>query len=158
MKEYKPRIRMELVNIILFPLIAVFTVLNQKIVSGSFGMFINTTLSGVLAQFVPSVLMIWLIYKIAYVIRLSYTIDDKGNIVKTKGVIGRFRQDIPYKRITNIHKNRNWLYRILGLTQVQIQTAGSSEVEMTLDGLIYGDGEEIYETLKKFKGIKGDGT
>lgn len=163
MKKYRPKIRMKLVDIILFPLIAIVVYLNPKAVLELFKVSFIPSQVMVLVPYIPLALIIWLIYKIIYVIRLSYVMlsyadNDDGNIVKTKGVIGRFRQDIPYKRITNIHKNRNWLYRILGLTQIQIQTAGSDAIEMSLDGLTYDDGEEIYKQLKKFEGIKGDGT
>lgn len=105
----------------------------------------------------PYIFLIWLAYKIIFVLRLEYEINEGGNLIKTRGVIGRFRQDLPFKRITNIHKNRSWWYRLLGLTEVQIQTAGSSGIEMTLGGLSYDDGEEIYIQLEKFKGT-GDAT
>ena len=157
MKTYRPRIRMELSDIIIMTLGAIFLFI--KPTSLIFKTEGNVyTMLNYIVPYIPYILMGWLVYKILYVLRLSYELDDQGNVVKTSGVIGRFRQDIPFKRITNIHKNRNWLYRILGLTLVQIQTAGSDAIEMSLDGLLYDDGEEIYETLQKFKGIKGDGT
>lgn len=164
MREYKPKLRMMWDTIVIGLAIAIFfiffnpTILEQE-ESGkeSTADSIMGLLDSVMV-YVPYLLVAYIIYKIIYVLRLNYTIDDKGNIVKTKGVIGRFRQDIPYKRITNIHKNRNWLDRILRLTDIEILTAGSSDIEMTFAGLGYDDGEEIYEQLKKFKGIRGDGT
>ena len=157
MKEYKPKIRMELDKIILIPAMIITLLYNPTILIFKSEGFVYELLNHIV-PYVTYILGAYLIYKIIYVIRLSYAIDDKGNIVKTKGVIGRFRQDIPCKRITNIHKNRSWEYMILGLTQIQIQTAGSSEIEMTLNGLIYEDGEKIYKQLEKFKEMKGDGT
>ncbi len=157
MNLYRPRIRMELDKIIMIPLLIIVLLRNPLyLIFKSEGT--NYALLNRIVPYVPYILGALLIYRILYVLRLSYVLDDHGNVVKVKGVIGRFRQDIPYKRITNIHKNRKWWYRLVGLTQIQIQTAGSDEIEMSLDGLLYDEGEEIYETLKKFKGIKGDGT
>ncbi len=154
-KEYKPKIRMELDSIIILPLMAIFLLLKPGTISKAFGE--SFEFMAVVVPYLPLIIIGWLAYKLIYVMRLSYMVEDKGNITKTHGVLGRFRQDIPYKRITNIHKNRSWLDRILGLTSIGIQTAGSDKIEMTLGGLTCSDGEEIYSKLQKFKGI-GDGT
>lgn len=156
MKKYKPKLRMLAEEFILFPIITIYLLLKPETLNGFFEIE-SLKFMGVVAPYLPYALIGWLIYKIIFVLRLEYTMNEKGNMVKVKGVIGRFRQDLPFNRITNVHKNISWKDRILGLTQIQIQTAGSSDIEMTLNGLSMVDGDEIYEDLKKFKGL-GDAT
>lgn len=158
-KIYKPKIRMLTDILIIMPLLIILLFFNPLILDSAFTSTEILPLD-ILVPYLflfPYIFLIWLAYKIIFVLRLEYEINEGGNLIKTRGVIGRFRQDLPFKRITNIHKNRSWWYRLLGLTEVQIQTAGSSGIEMTLGGLSYDDGEEIYIQLEKFKGT-GDAT
>lgn len=54
---------------------------------------------------------------------------------KESGVIWKKYVSIPYERIQNIDINRGVLARILGLSDLQIQTAGSSAISYGRGGL-----------------------
>jgi len=54
---------------------------------------------------------------------------------KESGVIWKKYVSIPYERIQNVDINRGVLARILGLSDLQIQTAGSSAVSYGRGGL-----------------------
>lgn len=158
-KTYKPKIRMLKEYLILTPLLIITLAIYPHLLGE---ILLIPLLDGLMflapyLSIVPVFFVFHFVYKILYVQKLKYKINEAGNLIKTRGVLGTFRQDIPFQRITNIHKNRNWLDKILGLTDVDIQTAGSDKIEMSFDGLSYEDGEEIYDILMKFKG-QGDGT
>ncbi len=158
MTIYKPKVKMLTDILLIIPAVSIALFFNPSGLDGITSIEILPLEMLVPFLFlIPYILLAYMAYKIIFVLRLEYEINEKGNVIKTRGVIGRFRQDLPFKRITNIHKNRSWWYRLLGLTEVQIQTAGSSDIEMTLEGLEYKDGETIYEELKRFKGT-GDAT
>lgn len=154
--EYKPKIRMIADNLIIGMAAIIYILVNPSIVgelawSLPFGFIINYL------YWVPIIAIIWYVHSILYIQTMNYTISQE-KITKERGVFGRYRQDLPYERITNIHKDRKLMDRILGLTSIGIQTAGSDAVEMWLYGLSYDDGEKIYNELSKFKKGKGDAT
>lgn len=66
---------------------------------------------------------------------LKYHFDDKG-VSMSWGVLFHRQIYLTYRRIQDIHVNRNIIHRWLGLAAVAIQTAaGSSSAEMTVEGI-----------------------
>jgi len=158
MKEYNARLRMILIGSLLkIVLISWFLFYDNNKLLTILSEITNLNFLKGIVPIIPYALTVWILYEIIYTMKLKYIIGDKGSLVKVKGVLGTFRQDIPRERITNIHMNRPLEDKILGLTQIQIQTAGSDKIEMTLNGLAKYEAEEIYKELQKFKKIKGDG-
>ncbi|KKW06259.1 MAG: hypothetical protein UY40_C0001G0037 [candidate division CPR1 bacterium GW2011_GWC1_49_13] len=71
---------------------------------------------------------------------------------KELGIIQKKYVSIPYNRIQNVDINRGMLSRILGLSDLQIQTAGMSGVigsEGHLPGLSQQDAEKLRDELIK---------
>ncbi|MEP7103301.1 MAG: PH domain-containing protein [Candidatus Dojkabacteria bacterium] len=98
----------------------------------------------------------------------KYELKEDG-FYKESGVITKKYVTIPYERIQNIDIYRGILARILGLSDLQIQTAGMSAVytnkgaygvnaEGRLPGLSEQDAKEIRdELIKRAKGSKHSG-
>ena len=152
MKKYKPMFRYILDDVVILGLIAITSAVYPV------KSLVDYPLLNVLLPYIPFIIGGYLLYKVLWVLRLEYNIDPKTNLVKIQGVIGRFRQDLPVQRITNIYINRAWWERIVGIANIQIQTAGSSGIEMNLGGLIDKDAQTIYDSLKKFDNLNIDGT
>ena len=80
---------------------------------------------------------------------------EQDNVVIKKGVIRKTTVTIPYSKVQNINIKRGLLLRILGLSEVQIETAGATAAtgKIKPEGLIPAVGEEdakkIFEFLNK---------
>jgi len=82
----------------------------------------------------------------------SFSIQDERIIIK-RGVISKRKVSIPYERIQNVNIVKGVLDRIYKVSNIQIETAGSSGVEGTFQGIL--DPEPIEKfILEKVKAIK----
>jgi putative membrane protein len=85
---------------------------------------------------------------------LRYTCDAEGVSMK-RGLFFRREVYLTYRRIQDIHVNRNILQRWLGLATVDIQTAaGSAAAEVTIEGILEADQLRDY-LYTKMRGAKG---
>ncbi len=77
-----------------------------------------------------------------------YELTDAG-FRKELGVISKKYVTIPYDRIQNVNIDRGILARILGLSNLQIETAGSTSVgtEASLPGLSIEEAERLRDEL-----------
>jgi len=109
---------------------------------------------------------LWLIFFALYVLfcyvwaNLTYKYWQyelaEDSFRKESGVIWKKYVSVPYERIQNIDINRGLFARILGLSDVQIQTAGSSAVSYGRGGLagagaegrLPGLGKDVAEKLR----------
>src|SRR3990172_4690041 len=81
-----------------------------------------------------------------------------GEFKKESGIIQKKYVSIPYNRIQNVDINRGTLSRVLGLSDLQIQTAGMSGVigaEGRLPGLSRHDAEKLRDELIKKVSLSG---
>jgi uncharacterized protein len=87
-------------------------------------------------------------------ITLRYKFDEEG-ISMSWGVLFRKEILLTYRRIQDIHLNRNVLQRWLNLATVAIQTAsGAASAEMSIDGIL--DAEALRDFLyQRMRGAKG---
>ena len=97
----------------------------------------------------------------------SYSFEVSRQSLNVKwGVVIKHSSTIPYQRIQNIDVNRGIMARILGLSEVWVQTAGSStgfgsfgslrSTEGMIPGLAVKDAEKLRASiLKKIKGRQG---
>ena len=75
---------------------------------------------------------------------LRYRIDEEG-ISASWGILFKREIHLTYKRIQDIHVNRNIVERWLGIGRVELQTAsGSSSAELTLEGMTDFEGVRDY--------------
>ncbi len=86
-------------------------------------------LSGPLTPLV--LLPLWFRY-----ITLRYKFDDSG-VSMSWGILFRKEVYLTYRRLQDIHVNRNLLQRWMGLAKISLQTAsGSSQAEMVIEGIL----------------------
>jgi putative membrane protein len=71
----------------------------------------------------------------------------EGEFRQEYGVLNKKYASIPYHRIQNVDLNRNLLERILGLSEIQIHTAGESSVSS--EGRLPGLEPDIAENLRE---------
>jgi putative membrane protein len=85
---------------------------------------------------------------------LQYRFDEEG-IAMCWGLLFRKEIYLTYRRIQDIHVNRNILHRWMGLGVIAVQTAsGSAGAEMTIEGIL--DLEPLRDYLyAKMRGAKG---
>ncbi|MEM8705611.1 MAG: PH domain-containing protein [Actinomycetota bacterium] len=66
--------------------------------------------------------------------RFTFRLED-GEIRVTRGVLSEDRLSVPLERIQSVSLDQQFLHRILGLVQVSLDTAGTSEAEFTIDAV-----------------------
>lgn len=87
---------------------------------------------------------------------LRYRFDDDG-ISLSWGVLFRTETYLTYKRIQDIHLNRNLIQRWLGLATLSVQTAsGSASPEMKIEGVLEAEALRDY-LYGRMRGSKHDG-
>ncbi len=82
--------------------------------------------------------------------RKSYYIDEDEFIVES-GVLANKKVSIPFQRIQNIGYEQNLLHRILQLRKLKIDTAGSAQSEVELNGLTFEVSDQLRDLLLKQK-------
>ena len=80
---------------------------------------------------------------------------DRKQLHVEKGVLRRSKIDIPFDRIQSISLQQPWLHRLLGVSQVKIDTAGSSGEEFNFNALSLTRAADLKEFLQAQ--IRGDG-
>jgi putative membrane protein len=79
--------------------------------------------------------------------RFDYYIEE-GSVKITKGVIRRQEREIPFRRIQNVDVNRNLVHRVLGIAEIDLETAGGGETEASLKYVDADDVEDIRDSIK----------
>jgi len=100
-------------------------------------------------------------YIVARVYYDRYLFEFAENAIKIeKGIIRKKYVSIPYERIQNVDIERGVLARILGLSDLQIQTAGYGGEFLTegrLPGLSVENAENLREEIMKKAGVGKQG-
>ena len=88
-------------------------------------------------------------------VTLKYKFDDTG-VSMSWGIMFRREIHLTYRRIQDIHLNRNLVQRWMGLATLGIQTAsGSATPEMSIEGIL--EAEELRDYLyAKMRGARGE--
>ena len=100
----------------------------------------------------PIVLMpLWFRY-----ITLRYRFDEDG-VAMRWGILFRKEVYLTYRRIQDIHLDRNLLQRWMGLAKISLQTAsGNSQAEMAIEGIL--EAEELRDFLySRMRGARNEG-
>ena len=105
------------------------------------------TLAALMAVMLVFTVICWLWSKWTYRF-FKYEIGSE-NFRRESGVIYKKYTTIPYSRIQNIDINRGIFDRILGLSCVSIQTAGSSNPYIVSEGEIPGLPVQVAEQIKE---------
>ncbi len=86
---------------------------------------------GGIAALVAAYFVIMLGYQLLYYQRFEYDLTaDSFDIAS--GVVSRRNREIPIRRIQNVDISRNVLQRLLGIAQINLETAGGSSTEASL--------------------------
>lgn len=104
--------------------------------------------------FVVGVIIAWLKY-----INFSYCLKEFDLILK-RGILDREEITIPYRQMQDINVNRTFLYRILGVSKLIIDSAGHEEAEeqnetdVILEPIDKAAAEEIRDILQRRIGVQ----
>lgn len=66
--------------------------------------------------------------------RFTFRVTD-GELRVTRGVFSEDRLNVPLERVQSVSLEQQFLHRIVGLVQVSVETAGTSEAEFTIDAV-----------------------
>jgi len=87
-------------------------------------------------------------YSVLWVYLYRYGLED-SEFKKESGVIAKDYVSIPYSRIQNVNIERSLLERVLGISSVQIQTAGGGGWRGNAEGRIPGVDKHAAEKLRE---------
>lgn len=100
---------------------------------------------GVYIIYLLAITFLWPVIEIYLEYKYFQYQIDKDKIIIQKGIINKKQTTIPFNNIQNIDINRPVHYRILGLAELHIQTAGEEKslVESVLPGIEPTEATEI---------------
>ncbi|MGW8121084.1 PH domain-containing protein [Roseivirga echinicomitans] len=78
--------------------------------------------------------------------RFYYYLKDNA-IVLDKGVLKKTRTNIPFERIQTINFSQNLLHRLFNVVSVEIDTAGASKSEISIDALSKDEADALREYI-----------
>jgi len=133
-------------------------ILSNGLKTGAHSNAMIMTIISILVVFVFGFLLPYFWAKLTYRF-YKYELVEQG-FRKESGVIIKSYVTIPYDRIQNVDIQRGILARMLGLSDLKIQTAGSSiaGAEGRLPGLLHKDAEKLRdELIVRAKGNKNQG-
>lgn len=131
-KNYKPRLR------VLLPGAFIYT----AVVSILF-VFLPVEVGWVLIAFYLS----YLAYKTLYFTSIKYQVRD-FELHKFQGVLTKLHDSVPFRNITNLRVRQNLWQRLLGVATLEVQTAGTPDLELRLGALSKGDAEELERLVR----------
>lgn len=79
-----------------------------------------------------------------------YFIDEEGVKIK-HGVTRKNQREIPLRRIQNVDITRNIVHRLLGIAQLNLETAGGGSTEASLRFVELDQAREIQRKVRKLK-------
>ncbi|MGC6532159.1 MAG: PH domain-containing protein [Flavobacteriales bacterium] len=145
--------RQELLGLIIF-----FVENVRKFVRVLFGLIAGAAISpklftylwvAVVAGVVINATFSWLQYR-----RFLFHVDG-GALRITKGVLVRENITIPFDRIQTVHLHQNVIQRILSLTGVKVDTAGSGKKELQIHALKRGEAQALQRILQHYALVDG---
>ena len=99
---------------------------------------------------IVGILLAALTYEIAYYKRFGYELTDDTFDIRS-GVFSRREREIPYGRIQNVDISRNVLQRLVGLSAVNIETAGGGSTEAAIQYVTAFEGKRLQQDIRRYK-------
>ena len=96
------------------------------------------------------ILVATVVYEIAYYKRFAYELTDDTFDIRS-GVFSRREREIPYGRIQNVDISRNVLQRLVGLSAVNIETAGGGSTEAVIQYVSAFEGKRLQQDIRRYK-------
>ncbi|MDZ7688730.1 MAG: PH domain-containing protein [Halobacteriales archaeon] len=109
---------------------------------------ISVVLIGVVAVVVGFVVV--LVWQVAYYRRFEYEITGDTFDIRS-GVISRRNREIPLRRVQNVDVTENVIHRLIGIAQVNIETAGGDQSEAMLRYVGAEKAREIQRDVRRRK-------
>jgi len=104
---------------------------------------------------VGGILVATVIYEIAYYKRFEYELTDDTFDIRS-GVFSRREREIPYGRIQNVDISRNVVQRLVGLSAVNIETAGGGSTEAVMQYVSPLEATRLQQDIRRHK--RGEST
>lgn len=92
-------------------------------------------------------------FQLIYYQRFDYELTD-DTLDIASGVISRRNREIPVRRIQNVDISRNVVQRVLGIAQINLETAGGSSTEASLKYVSVEEAERLQAEIGRLK--RGD--
>lgn len=87
-----------------------------------------------------------------YIVWKNYFYEVEAEGVQIKhGVFRKNQREIPLRRIQNVDIKRNIVHRMLGIAQVNLETAGGGSTEASLKFVELGEARNIQQKVRKLK-------
>lgn len=74
---------------------------------------------------------------------------EKGHFILNQGVFFKKKTSIPFDRIQNVNFKQNLVHQIINVTQVEIQTAGAKDVEVSIKAISRKKAELLKKRLQE---------
>jgi len=104
---------------------------------------------------VAVIIAVTLAYELAYYRRFRYEFTEDTFDVSW-GVFNRREREIPYDRMQNVDISRNVIQRVLGLSAVNIETAGGGSTEASINYVTSEAADHIQSEIRTRKRAAGD--
>ena len=109
--------------------------------------------SALVAAGIGGAIALALAYEFAYYRRYQYTFTDDTFDIES-GVLNRREREIPYGRVQNVDISRNIIQRLLGLSAINLETAGGGSTEAAIRYVTADAATTIQDELRRRK--RGD--
>ena len=109
--------------------------------------------SALVAAGIGGAIALALAYEFAYYRRYQYTFTDDTFDIES-GVLNRREREIPYGRVQNVDISRNIIQRLLGLSAINLETAGGGSTEAAIRYVTAEAATTIQDEIRRRK--RGD--
>jgi putative membrane protein len=89
-------------------------------------------------------------YEVAYYRRFEYQLTDDTLDIRS-GVFNRREREIPYGRVQNVDISRNIFQRLVGLSKLDIETAGGGSTEASLRYVTAFEAKRLQLDIRRYK-------
>lgn len=105
-------------------------------------LFLGRRTEGTLFFWITTMVAISLAYSLVRYFTFTYRIAH-GELITTQGLLGRLERKIPLARVQDVRFEQSLIQRLLGVVQLQIETAGGQGAEANLSVLSLAEAEKL---------------
>lgn len=95
-------------------------------------------------------------YQLVYYQRFEYELTE-DTLDIASGVVSRRQREIPIRRVQNVDISRNVVQRLLGLSRIDLETAGGSSTEASLRYVSTEEAERLQSEIARLKRGEAEG-
>jgi putative membrane protein len=94
--------------------------------------------------------LITLGYQLVYYQRFEYELTE-DTLDISSGVVSRRNREIPVRRVQNVDISRNVVQRLVGIAQIDLETAGGSSTEASLKYVSFDEAKRLQSEIARLK-------